>query len=225
MRARNSVASRTARGSTFRIPRSLSSVTLGFPKQLEIRQRFCTGITLSISALATAPVTEQFSVNGLFDPFTSGGGHQPLYFDQLAAIYNNYTCLKSKITVSFNPPASASAPMVVGIYVEDNTTITPTTIAGVTEQSTSVWRSLPATPGYASQTLSKAWDAKQTFGGNIRDNDDLGGSSLANPVLQQYFTVFAAPNGSPSGGISVVAYVTVEYTAVWDNLVNMAQNV
>lgn len=42
---------------------------------------------------------ETFSANGLYDPFISGIGHQPRGFDQLMALYDHYTVIKSTCQV------------------------------------------------------------------------------------------------------------------------------
>lgn len=42
----------------------------------------------------------QFSANGCYDPDTTGLGHQPMYFDNYSAVYNQYRVLKSEITVT-----------------------------------------------------------------------------------------------------------------------------
>lgn len=42
----------------------------------------------------------QYRANSVFDPDYTGVGHQPMYFDNLAAIYQNYRVLGCKITVT-----------------------------------------------------------------------------------------------------------------------------
>ena len=45
--------------------------------------------------------THTFRANSVFDPDWTGAGHQPTRFDQLAALYQRYEVLKSKIRVQF----------------------------------------------------------------------------------------------------------------------------
>lgn len=47
---------------------------------------------------------QQFVLNSLFDPNNTGGGHQPLGFDQWSAFYNRYEVLSSSITIRATAP-------------------------------------------------------------------------------------------------------------------------
>lgn len=196
--------------------RSVGPVSKTFPKQLEVSHRYVIVTNLNQSA-QTAPVTIQVSVNGMFQP--NSGGHQPYYFDQVSQIYNTYTVMKSKCTVTFsNVSASIPTPTVAGIYIEDDSTITPNTILNLCEANGAVYGCMTNIASDAMVTRSKSWSANSAFGGNTRDNDNLQGSSSANPTTQQFYTIFS---GAQSTGVSTTitsAYITVEYTAIWDNL-------
>lgn len=49
---------------------------------------------------ATGSNVWQFCGNGLYDPDITGVGHQPMYFDNYAALYNKYRVIKSYISVT-----------------------------------------------------------------------------------------------------------------------------
>nr|AOV86229.1 hypothetical capsid protein [uncultured virus] len=49
---------------------------------------------------ATGSNVWQFSANGLYDPDTTGTGHQPMYFDNYAQIFKRYKVDYSTITVT-----------------------------------------------------------------------------------------------------------------------------
>lgn len=42
-----------------------------------------------------------FSLNSMFDPDVSGGGHQPMFFDQYTPIYNKYCVYACKFELTF----------------------------------------------------------------------------------------------------------------------------
>jgi len=58
----------------------------------------------------TAPSTgftfsEQiYRLNSVFDPDFTGGGHQPLYYDQVSPLYTNYLVHAVKVDVTFTNP-------------------------------------------------------------------------------------------------------------------------
>ena len=47
--------------------------------------------------------TQVFSMNSIFDPNVTGGGHQPLGHDQWANFYSNYEVKSSRITINILP--------------------------------------------------------------------------------------------------------------------------
>lgn len=146
----------------------------------------------------------------MYDPDITGVGHQPLYFDNMTALYRHYTVLSSRIKVWAQSNTQGCQ---MAIYIDDDTTpiLTPTQIM---EQPSAVSRMIPHGGDVA--VLTKAWNARQAFGGNTMDNDELQGSSSANPFEQQTFvTCFT----SLAANATITYYVEIEYTAVWDELV------
>ncbi|AXQ66120.1 MAG: putative capsid protein [Circoviridae sp.] len=102
----------------------------GFPDELVTTLRYADVITLTSTVGAVA--TNAFRMNSLFDPDSTGTGHQPYYFDQLAALYNSYTVIKSNLKVQFSLIANAiataqpSGPCIVGIATDDDATLVAT---------------------------------------------------------------------------------------------------
>jgi len=104
----------------------LSSHDYGFPDRMKTKLQYQDVVQLSASA--GSPAIWQFRMNSLYDPDLTGTGHQPQWFDQLSAVYNNYKVLGSKITCTFIPnnisdtEANDKGPYICGI----------TTVAGTT---------------------------------------------------------------------------------------------
>lgn len=200
------------KSTNFSVPRYLAPVRNGFPKILKVKHRYCESVSLT-SGLGTVQYT-QFSVNGLFDPNTSIGGHQPKYFSQLTALYNHYTVTKSKITARFTPGSVHNCK--IGIYIEDDTSIAPTTGDSMAEQASAVTSS---TIQFATVPvkLTKSWNAIQNFGPNPLANDNLQGTSSANPAEGQYYTLFFQDLAG-AAAVTMGIYVVIEYEATWDEL-------
>lgn len=208
-----------AKKNTFKIPRYLAPTRVGFPKQLKVKHRY-----VEVVNLLSGPglvKTYQFSCNGMYDPNIPGAGQQPMYFDQLSAIYNHYTVVSSKITVHFAPRDTNQC--TVGVYIEDDTTITPGSANTMCEQSSARYQIVLGSVADVPHTIRNKWNAVQAFGPGTLANDDLQGSSGANPVEQQYYTLFVQDLQS-TATVSFAAHVTLEYEAVWDELKNIGSS-
>ena len=70
-------------------------------------------------------------------------GHQPLYFDQVAAIYQHYTVMKARMKVTIVPNTVDA--YVSGILIDDDLTPAITTLDGMVEQPSAVLRPLSGT--------------------------------------------------------------------------------
>lgn len=181
----------------------------GFPRMMHFTHVYAQSLILT--STTGAEFTQQFSTNGLYDPDITGTGVQPAYFDQLTPIYDHYTVFKSRFKYTFLTDTDAN----VVAYIDDDTSGAGT-ISAALQQPSSKFAVVPALR-VDPTTVSLDWDAKQYFGGNIFDNDDLQGSASANPVEQSYFTViFKAQNSSSTCILRGI--VQVEYWVVWDEL-------
>jgi len=200
----------------FSIPRG-PTVT-GFPKQLQVKHRYYERVRLN--ALLGVLTINNFRANGMFDPYATGVGHQPLYFDQLSAVYNHFTVIRSKITAKFiqQTDAAGCAGSICGIYVDDDTS-TLASISDIVEQNSSVFKT--ALPSGENQAIvSQTWDAVQTFGPNPLANDNLQGTPGTDPTEQSIFCVYFQPMAAANTTGELEVFI--EYTAIWDELKNVA---
>lgn len=204
-------------GQTFRIPRWAGKNQTGFPKQLTIKHRYVDRTTIACTAGAFA--NYKFRCNGMFDPNHSGTGHQPMYFDQLAALYNHYTVTKSKIKVSFGNLDLTGATVGVGIYIDDDTSSIPTTFESSMEQSSATFTTVGGATSEP-RSITKYWNAVQAFGPNPMANDNLQGNGTTDPTEQQIFVLCCQPIQTASSTVNIGVLVEIEYTATWDELVN-----
>ena len=92
---------RTSKKSFYAVPRPLVQYKTGFPKQLAITHKYSQEGRLTYIGPNANVQYYAFGVNCLYDPYLALGGGQPLYFDQLSAIYNHYTVMRSRIKVTF----------------------------------------------------------------------------------------------------------------------------
>lgn len=216
---RSRVAPRNTRRSMRNSKRSVRNKTtvdagLGFPKQMKMIHKYCD--TMSIQSTAGALTRQRFSCNGMYDPDKTNIGHQPLYFDQMAALYNHYTVIGSKITVTFAAPPSSAPAIMVAIMQDDDQTNNLTAMSEVLEQSLTTSRLM--NPGVDNNiVLANNWSAKKTFGGSVLGNDELQGNASANPTETTEWNIFVQTSDQVTTSY-VVANVTIEFIAIWDEL-------
>lgn len=204
------------------VPRNLTTVNLGvgFPKRLCLTQKYVAfpSITSTLGVLGSY----RFSCNGLFDPDITSTGHQPLYFANLSAIYDHYTVIGSKITVRFVPLSDTQGPAAAAIFVNDDTTLSVTNVGNAMEQSSGTTAVLLPVGQSVPLVITKTWSAKKTFGGSILGNDNLQGTVAANPTEQSYYEIIYQDLNTAQTS-TVKCIVELQYTAVWDELKDLAQ--
>lgn len=154
-----------------------------------------------------------FRANSLYDPDFSGAGHQPMYFDEMSAIYNHWTVIGSKITATFVPREQGDGAAHVGIFCDDDLTV-PTTVPELLEQLGTRCNTMGFL-GVIPKTVTAKYSAKKEYGGSILANNSLQGSIANNPVEDSYFNVFAFSTNSSGGDFRVDVLVKIDYIAVW----------
>ncbi len=84
----------------WRAPQMVVYRGLGMPDAFETTLMYASnGFHFASSA---TPAAQVFAANSVFDPDVTGTGHQPHYFDQLAAIYTEYTVLEFRAEMSIS---------------------------------------------------------------------------------------------------------------------------
>ncbi len=103
----------------------------------------------SASVATTAGTQQTMNLNSIFDPDRSGGGHQPLYYDQYAALYNRYRVLKVWWKVSFaNNTGSYNTVVVPTNGLLSSSVAGSATYVTAAEQPRAVYKLVPGTGGF-----------------------------------------------------------------------------
>ena len=201
--------------------RALGSAKNGFPKMLQMTHRYqeCVRIPAPVSGTLARYL---WSCNGMYDPNRTGTGHQPMYFDQLSALYNHYTVTSSRIRVEFTlESATVNSANIMGVYIEDDTTISPAVIQDFAEQSTAVCQTRSSTVNVPYPVIKNSWNAKKAFGGDPLSDPNLQGTSGTDPSEQQYYAVFSGDVNAAVSNTAMYYTVYIEYTATWQELKNI----
>lgn len=193
---------------------------LGFPRRIVKTLRYAE--LVSITSTTGILQTYRFSANGLFDPNITGTGHQPLYFDQVMSLYNQYTVIGSKIECRIVPSSANTSPVAVILMLDDDTTLTPTDITGVQEQSQANRLKIVHVSEANPIVLTKKFSTKKNFGGSILANTNLTGTPASNPIEQMYFDICAQTIGGNTASVSVEVLIT--YIAVFNELKDVGQS-
>lgn len=210
-RTRRAPRKRPAPG--MRVPKALPIG--GFPRTKVVKLRYVEQTTLTPGA-GNVP-THQYRANSCFDPDLTGTGHQPLFYDQWAAIYDHYTVLGSKITVSFQNFDSHYG--MVGIQTDDNAVVsgvgTDGSYSKILENGT---KHKPIGPKgtYGTKFVTSTYSAKRMFG--LRDTaavmsrtPDLGAAIGANPSEGSYYNVWATSTDQSAFTDAIVCNVIIDY--------------
>lgn len=188
----------------------------GFPQKIITRLRYHDDLTFTTT---TAVGGNVFRLNSLFDPDQTGVGHQPLWRDTFASIWNHYTVISSKITVNFSHGQN-SVPMLVGITVGDDSTFT-STVNTLIEQSKTNYTCMNWS-GPSVRTLTDTYSA-------LRDEsiDPYAGSSLlrtaqgSNPT-EDYLAFVWGIAVDKTTSVTWNASVTIEYNVLYSELIDPA---
>lgn len=167
---------------------------------------------LTHSGTAGAVKNYFFTANGLFDPNVTGTGHQPMGFDQMMLMYEQYTVVASKISATI-VNVTGSGSLRCGIYLTpDATNLTdPIQIMENGLITTKVHPYTPVTGLIKDHDLS--CDVVKYFGRGknprVLLNDTLlYGTVAANPTEQVYYSI-----------TSWDAFTAVSYTILFDVLI------
>lgn len=170
---------------------SLLTKTPLFPirKYVKSQLYYEDGIIRTTTVGGTAIYT--FSANGLFDPNITGTGHQPIGFDQMMALYEHYTVIRSHIKVTFFN--SSAEPARVAIYLSPDN-ITPSRTA-IMENGLIKTRMISGDTGagtHRQATIELTCDVPKYFGKSYQSilaETEMSGTIAANPAEQVYFVI------------------------------------
>lgn len=193
----------------------------GFPRTIITTMRYCEYLSLNTSSAALASNT--FAANGIFDPDISGVGHQPMYRDNFAAVYDNYVVLGSIFKVTFITDTS-TRPTLVGVCMDDDATFS-TTATTRSEQNNSVqaWVA-PTASGSQEKTFTLTYSPERDLGINAgSDGTFLATGVGSNPSNLWYFIAYAQQFASAASQ-AVLVKVEIDYTVKFAKLSSQIQN-
>jgi len=188
------------------------SMPLGFPDKLLSKVRYHEAGTLT--SLAGAIAKQNYRWNSTFDPNQTGVGHQPLYRDTYATIYDHYSVVSAVATVTF--VNYSTSPFIVGCVTDDDTSTNGIDV--VCEMNHGYHKMIPPLLGsLSSHTFNVNWDCKRILSIDPYASQTYKTAVGSNPSEESILTLFGT---AADGAVSSQIYYDIEmtYTVLWAEL-------
>lgn len=193
-------------------------VNLGNGMPFAVRNSLSFSRNVILGTTLGVPTEYVFRGNSLYDPDFTGVGAQPLYFDQLMAVYNYFSVRSCAITVDVSS-MDVNTPLIVVIYPSKESTAAPT--------STNVVQLLQI-PGAVSKplsikgggqdviTLTNYFSTSTFFPDYSAASPDYRGTSGSNPTTAGSWFWHVAAYNADNGSLSSTAVANVRLTYYCD---------
>jgi hypothetical protein len=174
----------------------------------------------SISSTSGAPGSYAFRWNSTFDPDITSTGHQPLYRDSFAAIYDHYSVVSARAMVRFQN--DTSDPFLVGVVTDDNSSPS-TTLDTLCEQAHGQQAMMsPLTGSRSSVKFFIGWSCKKVLGINPFASETYKTPVGSNPAEESDLILWAADAAGNTN--SVIFDIELEYDVLWTELTTPSQS-
>lgn len=186
------------------------------PLSTTVRMRYCESIKLNPGIGGTLAFTS-FSANSIYDPNSSGTGHQPYGHDTYEQLYNHYLVLGSKITATFvsTDTTSSAGTQACGIKLDDDLGTLNADKDAICEQSDVKYAVLKDSRNGGLVKLKQYYSPKSFFNLNqsavAARQAQLGAQFGVNPSEGTYFRLFTAPLDPLANSGEVLCHIEIEY--------------
>lgn len=190
-----------------------ASLPIPFPTSKTITLKYAAYKAI-VQTVGGVPSGTVFQLNNMFTPDTSGGGHQPYFYDELcnATMYRRITVFgaKVKVTATFDNPCEL-------IMIPRRSSILSTNMSLSDERPNSI--SKMGNNGSRPIVLQHYYPINQIFGvsrNKIQDEDEFSHVWNGNPTNGAYLHLYVM---NPNNAFTATASINVEirfYCKVWD---------
>lgn len=188
----------------YKAPTKISFGKQALPPQLTQTLKYVESVSITLTA---GIGSYRFLANSLYDPNSSGAGHQPMYFDQFGAMYDHYVVLKSKIKGTH----TYTGTMISCLYKDDDTSAASSITAAAEYDGAYVYINNGTTN--KNPPLYQYYDAQKVYGGNPLSNNDLAGTPNSSPTEIQVFYFQFFDSSAPNTSFQLL--VEMEFEVVW----------
>lgn len=170
-----------------------------------------------LNSAITNTAENVYSANSLFDPDVSNVGHQPMLFDQMAAMYLRYKVTHSRIWVhcqNMGLIAGSSRPTMVSVVVNDSSTAISSD--DMAYETPFTWSTMTSPPegGMCVGKVATPWiDVAKFKGWRMSRDQDYAALVTASPLIQLYYHVYA--DRVEGSTVDVQTRVFIEYKVLF----------
>jgi hypothetical protein len=181
--------------------------------------RYVDSFSLSISSGSLAKQLMRW--NSTFDPDFTGVGHQPLYRDTFASVYDHYAVVSTKAKVKYIN-TSTDTVIVCGVVTEDDSSSSSTSTT-LCEQATGQHTILPPLAGSLStHTFAASWDCQEVLGIDPYGSEAYKTPTGENPSEESYLVIWVTNYNAST--MAVTVNLEMEFTVVWSELATPTQS-
>lgn len=190
-----------------------SGSVFGFPNKVLTRLRYVD--TLAMVGTSGAIAKQIFRLNSTFDPDQTGVGHQPLYRDTYASLYDHYAVVETRVHIKV--VNNGDIPINCGFLIDDDTT-TSTTATVLMEQNNGQSRVVPAKTGALSTAEFRYnWSCQKILGIDPFASETYKTAIGSNPTEESNLLVWhQACDAATTSGAYV--HVQLEMLVLWTEL-------
>lgn len=201
---------------TLRVPRNV----FGFPDRMISYVRYADIVSTTSTVGSLAKYV--FRWNSTFDPDQTSTGHQPLYRDVYAGIYDHYAVISARCRFeAVNPNTTDS--VVCGIITDDDTSQS-SSFQTLLEQSHGISELLTPLSGSKSRHMfTDTWDAARILGVDPYTSEEYKTAVGSNPTEESTLTAWSIPQNGTSS-LSVQWRIEIVYHVLWTELQTPSQN-
>lgn len=191
--------------------------------RMSCKLSYSDSITLTTGTAGIYGSEQVYRLNSLFDPDLTSAGHQPLFFDQLSAMYNQYMVRGCKLELTFTDPSADGLEVAACIQnSRESYAIASKSPGTLGEQCMTVVKPLNNTGNQVTKIESYVdlrrveGVTKTQFEGNLSQYSAV---TAASPTLTPYLR-FAVASLRATGGVTCVCNVRLTYYCqFWDRLI------
>lgn len=198
----------------------------GFPDRYAARLRYTQFVELNMTAIGSGVgVQHRFRANSLYDPDFDTTGAQPRGFDQLAAIYDHYTVIGSRMKVSFNQDVDTVQN--VGCYcfsnLQDTANALPSLVDMCEQRKSNCKYMARNTSSSRPLTLVESYSPYKMFGipkkDSIVSNSRLTAQVQSNPLEDAIYAVgLICERTTTTDPSPIIARVDIEFICIFTEL-------